>query len=33
MPVAAGSRFALAAGGVGELGYERDTEVLRRWNA
>jgi probable phosphoglycerate mutase len=33
MPVAEGSRFALAAGGVGELGYERDTEVLRRWNA
>jgi broad specificity phosphatase PhoE len=33
MPVAAGGRFALAAGGVGELGYERDTEVLRRWNA
>ena len=33
MPVAAGARFALAAGGVGELGYERETEVLRRWNA
>ncbi len=33
MPVAAGARFALAAGGVGELGFERDTEVLRRWNA
>jgi broad specificity phosphatase PhoE len=33
MPVAGGARFALAAGGVGELGYERETEVLRRWNA
>jgi probable phosphoglycerate mutase len=33
MPVAAGARFALGAGSVGELGYERDTEVLRRWNA
>lgn len=33
MPVAAGARFALAAGGVGELGFERKTEVLRRWNA
>jgi probable phosphoglycerate mutase len=33
MPAAAGARFALVAGGVGELGYERETEVLRRWNA
>jgi probable phosphoglycerate mutase len=33
MPTAAGARFALAAGGVGELGFERETEVLRRWNA
>jgi probable phosphoglycerate mutase len=33
MPAAAGARFALAAGGVGELGFERETEVLRRWNA
>jgi probable phosphoglycerate mutase len=33
MPPAAGARFALAAGGVGELGFERETEVLRRWNA
>ena len=33
MPVAAGARFALAAGGVGVLGYERETQVLRRWNA
>lgn len=30
---AAGARFALAAGAVGELGYERETEVLERWNA
>ncbi len=33
MEVAAGARFALAAGGVGTLGYERETEVLLRWNA
>jgi hypothetical protein len=33
MPVAAGARFALAAGGVGVLGHERETQVLRRWNA
>jgi probable phosphoglycerate mutase len=33
MEVAAGARFALAAGGVGVLGFERETEVLRRWNA
>jgi broad specificity phosphatase PhoE len=32
MEVAAGARFALAAGGIGVLGYERETEVLRRWN-
>jgi broad specificity phosphatase PhoE len=32
MDAAAGARFALAAGGVGVLGYERETEVLRRWN-
>ncbi len=30
---AAGSRFRLEAGGVGRLGYERDTEVLLGWNA
>ena len=30
--VAAGARFALAAGGVGVLGWERETEVLRRWS-
>jgi probable phosphoglycerate mutase len=33
MPPAGGARFALAAGGVGELGFERETRVLRRWNA
>jgi broad specificity phosphatase PhoE len=32
MDVAAGARFALRAGGVGVLGYERDTEVLSGWN-
>ncbi|HEY6398364.1 MAG TPA: histidine phosphatase family protein [Solirubrobacteraceae bacterium] len=31
--VAGGARFALAAGAVGTLGYERQTEVLARWNA
>jgi probable phosphoglycerate mutase len=33
MPVAAGARFALGAGSTGTLGWERDTEVLARWNA
>jgi probable phosphoglycerate mutase len=33
MEVAAGARFALDAGGVGVLGYERETEILRQWNA
>lgn len=33
MPVAAGARFALSAGGIGVLGHERETQVLRRWNA
>jgi broad specificity phosphatase PhoE len=33
MEATAGARFALGAGGVGVLGYERETEVLRRWNA
>jgi broad specificity phosphatase PhoE len=33
MGAAAGARFALAAGAVGTLGYERETEVLLRWNA
>jgi broad specificity phosphatase PhoE len=32
MGVDAGARFALAAGGLGVLGYERDTEVLTQWN-
>lgn len=32
MPPSAGARFALAAGGVGVLGFERETEVLSRWN-
>jgi broad specificity phosphatase PhoE len=29
----AGARFVLAAGSVSVLGYERETEALRRWNA
>ncbi len=33
MPPAAGARFALAAGAIGVLGYERETEVIERWNA
>jgi probable phosphoglycerate mutase len=32
MEPAAGARFALSAGGFGVLGYERQTEVLERWN-
>ncbi len=32
MEVAAGARFALAAGAVGVLGYERENEVLQGWN-
>jgi probable phosphoglycerate mutase len=32
-PVAGGARLALSAGAIGILGYERDTRVLRRWNA
>lgn len=32
MEVAAGARFALAAGSIGALGFERETEVLARWN-
>ena len=33
MPPAAGARFALAAGSLGTLGWERETEVIWRWNA
>ncbi|HEY5317233.1 MAG TPA: histidine phosphatase family protein [Solirubrobacteraceae bacterium] len=33
MPPSAGARFALAAGSVGTLGFERDTTVIERWNA
>jgi len=33
MEVAAGARFALAAGAGGVLGYERETEVILSWNA
>jgi broad specificity phosphatase PhoE len=32
LSVAEGARFRLDAGGVGRLGYERDTEVLLGWN-
>jgi broad specificity phosphatase PhoE len=32
MEVAEGARFALDAGGVGVLGFERETEVLEGWN-
>ena len=32
MEVTAGARFALSAGGLGALGWERETEVLTRWN-
>ena len=32
MPVAAGARFALAAGALSRLGYERDTRVVDEWN-
>jgi broad specificity phosphatase PhoE len=33
MEPAAGARFALKAGALGVLGFERETEVLERWNA
>jgi probable phosphoglycerate mutase len=33
MEVSAGARFALSAGALGVLGWERETEVLSRWNA
>lgn len=32
MPPSAGARFALAAGAVSVLGFERATEVVERWN-
>jgi len=32
LSVAAGARFALSAGAIGVLGYERSTAVLERWN-
>jgi probable phosphoglycerate mutase len=33
MEAAAGARFALKAGALSVLGYERETSVLQRWNA
>jgi probable phosphoglycerate mutase len=32
LPAAAGARFALSAGAISVLGFERETEVIRRWN-
>jgi broad specificity phosphatase PhoE len=32
MPPAAGGRFALQAGGICVLGFERETEVIQLWN-
>jgi broad specificity phosphatase PhoE len=32
MPPAGGARFALAAGSISTLGFERETEVIERWN-
>lgn len=32
MEPAAGARFKLAAGSIGALGYERETEVIEQWN-
>jgi broad specificity phosphatase PhoE len=32
MDVTAGARLKLAAGGIGVLGYERDTTVIAAWN-
>ena len=32
MPAAAGARFALAAGAVSRLGFERETHVVQEWN-
>jgi probable phosphoglycerate mutase len=33
LEAAGGARFALGAGAIGVLGYERETEVVTRWNA
>jgi probable phosphoglycerate mutase len=33
MPPSAGARFVLAAGSLGTLGFERETEVIQGWNA
>ena len=33
LPPADGARFALNAGALGILGFERETEVIERWNA
>jgi broad specificity phosphatase PhoE len=33
LPVTGGARLALSAGAISALGYERETEVIRRWNA
>jgi len=32
LEAAGGARFALGAGAIGVLGYERETEVVTRWN-
>jgi probable phosphoglycerate mutase len=32
MPPEAGAHFVLAAGSIGVLGFERETEVIERWN-
>jgi broad specificity phosphatase PhoE len=33
LPVAGGCRLALSAGAISALGFERDNEVLTRWNS
>jgi broad specificity phosphatase PhoE len=32
LPVSGGARLALSAGAISELGFERETQVLSRWN-
>jgi broad specificity phosphatase PhoE len=32
LPVAGGARLALSAGAISELGFERETQVVSRWN-